>query len=99
MKNIPNKIYLNLGDDFTAKEFKEADFNDASEVSWCKDRIDKNDLVYYRKPFIDKAIAEIKQEMKKCEITNPDEQQLSVSGHFYLDGLNFALTQLEGETK
>ena len=49
MKNIPNKIYLNLGDDFTAKEFKEADFNDASEVTWCKDRIDKDDLVYYRK--------------------------------------------------
>ncbi len=44
MKNIPNKIYLQIGEDCR----KDDDFNEL-EVTWCKERINKNDIVYYRK--------------------------------------------------
>ena len=47
MKNIPQKIYLQIGDQ-PDKEFEteENDFNNLSQVSWCKDRINDNDLEY-----------------------------------------------------
>lgn len=42
MKNIPNKIYLQINperEDIT-------DFKELREVTWCKDRINENDLEY-----------------------------------------------------
>lgn len=44
MKNIPNKIYLQIGDDTP----KYIDFNDLDEVTWCADRISENDIEYIR---------------------------------------------------
>ena len=46
MKHIPNKIYLNIGCDPKDVE----DFNDLSEVTWCADKINDNDIEYQRKP-------------------------------------------------
>ena len=46
MRNIPNKIYLNMGCD--PKEVK--DFSELSEVTWCVDKINDNDIEYQRKP-------------------------------------------------
>ena len=46
MKHIPNKIYLNVGCD--AREVK--DFSELSEVTWCADKINDNDIEYQRKP-------------------------------------------------
>ena len=46
MKHIPNKIYLNIGCD--PKEVK--DFSELSEVTWCADKINDNDIEYQRKP-------------------------------------------------
>jgi hypothetical protein len=40
--NIPEKIYLQIGNDCPEDE----DFNDLSEVSWCKDKIYDNDIEY-----------------------------------------------------
>ena len=46
MKNIPNRIYLNIGCD--PKGVK--DFNDLSEVTWCADKVGDGDIEYTRKP-------------------------------------------------
>ena len=46
MKHIPNKIYLNLGEDL--EEFE--DFNELGEVTWCADKIGDGDIEYQRKP-------------------------------------------------
>jgi len=42
MKNTPKKIYLQVED-------VPDDFNDLSEVTWCQDRINKNDIEYVLK--------------------------------------------------
>lgn len=42
MKNIPERIYLNLGDSVP----ENADFRDLSEVTWSEDRVTDNDVEY-----------------------------------------------------
>lgn len=46
MKNIPNTIFLNLGEDL--EDFE--DFNELGEVTWCTDKIGDGDIEYQRKP-------------------------------------------------
>ena len=46
MKNIPNTIYLNLGEDL--EDFE--DFNELGEVTWCADKVGDGDIEYQRKP-------------------------------------------------
>jgi hypothetical protein len=46
MKNIPDKIYLNIGEDLDAIE----DFGTLREVTWCQDRIHDGDIEYIRAP-------------------------------------------------
>ena len=46
MKNILNKIFLNLGEDL--EDFE--DFNELSEVTWCVDKVGDGDIEYQRKP-------------------------------------------------
>jgi hypothetical protein len=41
MTNIPKTIYLQIG-----KDCSDEDFNDLSEVSWCAERINENDIEY-----------------------------------------------------
>lgn len=45
MKNIPNKIYLQIGY-LTIEEVKEIDFTDLSGVSWSTDRIYDTDVEF-----------------------------------------------------
>lgn len=45
MKNIPNKIYLQVGE-LTPDEVGEIDFTELSEVSWCSERIYKSDIEF-----------------------------------------------------
>jgi len=40
MKNLPKKIYLQIG------EGNIGDFKELSEVTWCEDRINKSDIEY-----------------------------------------------------
>lgn len=44
MKNIPDKIYLQIGADTP----KDVDFKDLDEVTWCADKISENDIEYVR---------------------------------------------------
>jgi hypothetical protein len=43
MKNIPAEIFLQHGVDDYMTGY---DFSDLVEVTWCRDRIEKNDLHY-----------------------------------------------------
>jgi hypothetical protein len=45
--NIPEKIYIQIGEDVKIKDIK--DWNELSGVTWCSERIHKNDIVYVRK--------------------------------------------------
>lgn len=52
MKNIPKTIYLQIGDDCP----KDVDFNGLVGVSWCADKINKNDIKYVLKKKLKKQI-------------------------------------------
>jgi len=55
MENLPNKIYLNLGD-LSEEEFNDTDFNDLSEITWSEDDVQGRNVEYVRKDaFIEKA--------------------------------------------
>ena len=55
MKNLPDKIYLNLGD-LTEEEYNELDFNDLSEVTWSEDDVQGRNVEYVHKnTFIERA--------------------------------------------
>lgn len=44
IKNIPERIYLNLGDGC----FDDADFRDLSDVTWSEDKATDNDVEFVR---------------------------------------------------
>ncbi len=46
MKNIPDKIYLQIGADCDADDFNELSLED---IDWCADQINDNDIEYVRK--------------------------------------------------
>lgn len=46
MKNIPKKIFLQVGD----LEDDNVDFSELSDVTWSADRVYKNDIEYILKP-------------------------------------------------
>lgn len=50
LKNIPNKIYLNLGLD---GECGEVDFNELDDITWSQDEISDGDIEYVRKENVD----------------------------------------------
>ena len=47
MKNIPNKIYLQIGDECDAEDFDEC--AESYEVTWSSTRVFDNDIVYYHR--------------------------------------------------
>lgn len=52
MKNIPGKIYLNLGFNPLWKNFADVDFNELAGVTWSKDKTSDGDIEYVLyKPF------------------------------------------------
>lgn len=56
MKNLPDKIYLNLGE-LSEEEFNETDFQNLSEVTWSEDDVQGRNVEYTRTDaFIEKAI-------------------------------------------
>jgi len=56
MENLPNKIYLNLGD-LSEEEFNDTDFNDLSEITWSEDDVQGRNVQYVRKKvFINRVI-------------------------------------------
>ena len=77
MKNIPNKISLNLG---LQKDSTDIDFNELSEITWSQDKVDADDIEYVRKEPVDweaRRFELVRESLKsilsdpECEIT-PD---------------------------
>lgn len=77
MKNIPDKIYLQIGEETP----KDADFEELDEVTWCQDRINDNDVEYvkadkaiYSKPHIKENVngIAIKGELHQYVTSNSD---------------------------
>lgn len=62
MKNVPNKIYLQIdADGETPKDFK------GLEVTWCKDKIYDNDIEFLRKDFVSKQINKMVEHIRKIK--------------------------------
>lgn len=63
MKNLPEKIYLNLGD-LTEEEYNELDFHDlfSEEVTWSEDDVQGRNVEYVRTDALIDAFIE-----KACE--------------------------------
>lgn len=49
MKNIPKRIYLQIGD-LTDKDDRKIDFNELSDVCWSSEKIFSTDIEFIRKP-------------------------------------------------
>ena len=63
MKNLPEKIYLQVCGDCNANDCENCKFEDLEDnVTWCKDKIFDKDIEYTRKDaFIEKATSYIQQ--------------------------------------
>ena len=59
MKNLPDKIYLNLGD-ISEEEYNELDFHDlfSEEVTWSDDDVQGRNVEYIRKDAFTKKACE-----------------------------------------
>lgn len=71
MKNIPNRIFLQTGlEDYgeTCSDFKDLQ---TDCITWCADKIYKDDLEYISVDFILAKIEELKN--KKYNLTDTDE--------------------------
>ena len=51
----PKKIYLQVCGTCQDNECDKCDFNDLSEVTWCKDQIHKTDVAYFSEHSIREA--------------------------------------------
>ena len=54
MENIPDKIYLQIGED--AELLVGEDFGELYDVTWCQDKINDTDIEYIRVEKKDKII-------------------------------------------
>ena len=74
-KKLPQKIYLQIGEDCDC-----VDFSKLSDVTWCKDKIFKNDLEYVSIDYLyevekerDEAINELVKFNPKIRVTHEEE--------------------------
>ena len=80
IKNLPERIYLNLGDGC----LDHADFRDLSEVTWSEDKATDNDVEYIRKSewiSVEDALPEPHEEVLTYTINTIDENAVA-----YYDG-------------
>ena len=74
MENVPNKIYLQIGDDCP----NDVDFNELVGVSWCSDRINDNDIEFILVPRVGQPVPDTEANDNKhavkssfCDCENP----------------------------
>lgn len=60
MKNIPEKIYIQVGDTERPEDFK------TIEVSWCQDKIFENDITYLNKEQLLNWAIDKKEDSEGC---------------------------------
>ena len=107
MKNIPERIYLQIGD-LTDKDDKNIDFNELSDVCWCSEKIFKMDIEFIRKPdTVRKSIERIAKEAngrsracKKCQFfmkCTPDISE--VCSKAYVQGFKKGFNEYKNRLK
>ncbi len=64
MNNIPQKIYLQVGEDCP----DDVDFNNLSEVTWWKEKIFNSDLVYVLQTEVSGALPITELHGKKVDV-------------------------------
>lgn len=69
MKNIPDRIYLNLGSECPYN----ADFRNLSEVTWSEDKVSDNDIEYVRKSQWISVNERLPEEMQRVLVWIGDE--------------------------
>lgn len=78
IKNIPNKIYLQIDDDIILdNDLDSIDFNEL-ELSWCSEKINKNDIVYYRDQSTISVLEKLKGEIESESTFYLNSQQASI---------------------
>lgn len=95
MKNIPEKIYIQVGEDVEQDEdFKELD---AEAVTWCADKVFHNDIEYIRKDLIPQYM----QCDEACEYhcTKNGEQPKECEQHNFKSIILFKLEQMIGQAQ
>jgi hypothetical protein len=63
--NAPERIYLQIGDDFDPGE---VDFSALHEVTWCADNIHGTDIAYVRAAALEAAYFRIAELESKCRL-------------------------------
>lgn len=76
MKNVPDRIFINLGD-YDEEYTEEDDFNELGEVTWCMDKIFPNDIEYVRKD----ALLEFLAGLEKDSARNAGTDDLACAAH------------------
>lgn len=76
MKNIPERIYLNIGDEVPA----DVDFRELSEVTWSEEKMFDNDIAFTRKP----QWISVEEEMPSndADVLASDENGLHIASYF-----------------
>jgi hypothetical protein len=76
MKNVPEQIYLQIGEECDSE-----DFNELHEVTWSADRINDNDILYVRHLSSDSVLAEVRAILQEALECIEDAQFIYGSGY------------------
>lgn len=82
----PKKIYLQIGEDDDIDEFEKSDF-ETNAITWCWERIFKNDIEYISKS----AILALVDDMVGIRTGQIQSNRLTING---LAGLNMSIVTL-----
>lgn len=82
----PKKIYLQIGEDDDIDEFEKSDF-ETNAITWCWERIFKNDIEYISKS----AILALVDDMVGIRTEQIQSNRLTING---LAGLNMSIVTL-----
>ena len=107
MKNIPKRIYLQIGD-LTDKDDRNIDFNELSDVCWSSEKIFKTDIEFIRKPdTARKSIERIAKEAngrsracKECEYLRRCTPKISkICSKAFVDGYKKGYNEYKNRLK
>lgn len=76
----PKVIYLQTCGDCAGLDCATCDFDDLAEVSWCKDKINDSDAVYFSEDAVRKILSDHLKELtlKNVKITGIDTEKINI---------------------
>lgn len=89
VKNIPEQIYLQIGEEIEMDDVEDFEnIQNNYEITWCKDKINDNDIEYIHKDkllsekeiveFICKEVCEEPKEKGKCSVEESENMKCMV---------------------